>query len=400
MTKARLWPLHPAPIDGEALSSWLHRIASCYNTDVEHLCDDIGYPLRTGRADDIDVVPPPGMIDVLAERAGVTAARVREMSVAGWVPWLLDDMEPLPDGFATYVRQISVLRPVEKQKTRLVPPWRPWLSDHLRPRACPECVAASPPPQPYQLLWTIPIISSCPTHGCWLEATFATRGFFGTWDFDRPAPRPAPEHILTMDQRTLDAFTLGHVDLPRRRVHAGIWFRLVRTIIDELSCPLSENRPSGADTIRQIWESAGYPVRDGQALWRPYELQYETVQAHTMEAAATAITLLENGSITGPGKDAHLFQPLPQVVVSDGTPPATRSRGFGDGLSLMDTFRAAIDEARSNPAKARVLFSLATYKRTEADDLHEMVNMFVELNIPLDFHHATSTGALCNTQNK
>ena len=329
------------------------------------------------------------VIDVLAERAGVAPARVREMSVAGWVPWLLDDMEPLPDGFATYVRQMSVLRPVEKQKTRLVPPWRPWLSDHLRPRACPECVAASSPPQPYQLLWAIPIISSCPAHGCWLEETFAARGFFGIWDLDRPTPRPAPESILTLDRRTLDAFDLGRVDLPRRQVHAGIWFRLLRTIIDELSCPLSENRPSGASTIRQIWEAADYRARDGQSLWRPYEQQSETVQWHTMEAAAIAITLLENGSITGWGKDADLFQPAPHSAVSDGTPPTTRSLESGDGLSLMDAFNAAVDEARINPAEARTLFNLATYKRTDADDFHDVVKMFVELDIPLDFHHAS-----------
>lgn len=388
MTGPRRWPLHPAPIDGEALSSWLHRIAACYGTDIEHLGDDIGYKLGTGNPDDIDLVPPTGMIDILTERTGVTAARLRQMSVAGWIPWLLDDMEPGPDGFATYVRQLSVLRPVGKQKMRLVPSWRPWLADHLPSRACPECVAANPYPQPYRLMWAIPVVSSCPSHGCWLEATIAARGFFGMWDFDRPTPRPAPEHILTLDRRTQDAFAVGHVDLPRRQVHAGIWFRLLRTIIDELSCPLSENRPSGASTIRQIWQEAGYRARDGQALWHPYEQQPESVQRHTMEAAATAIALLENGSITGPGKDAHLFQPAPQIAISDGTPPKKNAPRFGAGLSLKDAFNAVVDEARINPAEARTFFNLATYKRNDADDIHEMVNTFIELDIPLDFHHA------------
>jgi hypothetical protein len=384
----RRWPLHPGPIDGEALSSWLHRVAGCYGIEIEYLGDDIGYKLGTGNRDVIDLAPPTGMIDILVERTGVTSDRLREMSVAGWVPWLLDDMAPGPDGFATYVRQLSVLRPVGKQKTRLVPSWRPWLSHHLQPRACPECVAASPSPQPYQLLWSVPIVSSCPTHGCCLEATTAARGHFGIWDIDRPAPRPAPEHILTLDRRTQDAFAVGHVDLPRRQVHAGIWFRLVRTIIDELSCPLSENRPSDAGNIRKIWEETGYRARDGQALWHPYELQSDMLQRHTMEAAATAITLLENGSIIGPGTEAHLFQAPPHIAVSDGAPPKTRSLGFGDGLSLNDAFNAAVDEARINPAAARTLFNLATYKQNDADRIHDVVNTFVELNIPLDFHHA------------
>jgi hypothetical protein len=392
--------LHPVPIDGEALSSWLHRIASCHGTDIEHLGDDMGYKLRTGNPDDIDLAPPPGMIDILTERTGVAPVRLRRMSVVGWVPWLLDDMEPGPDGFATYVRQLSVLRPVGKQKTRAVPSWRPWVSEHLPPRACPECVAASLSPQPYQLLWAIPIVSSCPAHGCWLETTIATRGYFGMWEHNRPAPRPAPEQILALDQRTWGAFMVGHVDLPRRQVHAGIWFRLLRAIVDELSCPLSENRPSDAGTIRQIWEEAGYRARDGQALWHPYEQQPETVQRHTMEAAATAITLLENGSITGRGKDAQLFQPPPQIAIRDGTPPKKHPQRFGDGLSLMEAFNALVDEARINPAAARTFFNVATYKRNDADTIHQMVNDFIELDIPLEFHDATNTEVVCNTQNK
>ena len=55
----------------------------------------------------------------------------------------------------------------------------------------------------------------------------------------------------------------------------------------------------------------------------------------------------------------------------------------------MDAFNAAVDEARINPAEARTLFNLATYKRTDADDFHDVVKMFVELDIPLDFHHAS-----------
>ncbi|WP_370874021.1 TniQ family protein [Arthrobacter bambusae] len=132
------------------------------------------------------------LIPGLADRTGAAPSRLRQMSVAGWVPWLLDDMDPVPDGFAAYTRQLSVLRPAGKKKARLVPSWRPWLSDRLPARGCPECVAATPSHHPYQLLWAIPIVSSCPAHGCWLEATIAARSYFGMWDFDRPSPRPAP----------------------------------------------------------------------------------------------------------------------------------------------------------------------------------------------------------------
>ncbi len=383
MTGPRRWPLHPAPIDGEALSSWLHRIARCYGTDLEHLGDDIGYKLGTGNPDDIGLLPAPGMIDVLAQRTGATPARLRQMSVAGWVPWLLDDMTPGSDGFATYVRQLSVLRPAGKQKPRRVESWRPWLSAHLPSRACPECVAASPSPQPYQLLWAIPIVSSCLAHGCWLEPTRATRGYFGIWDYDRPEPSPVPEHILALDQRTQDAFTIGHVDLPRRQVHAGIWFRLLRAIIDELSCPLSENRPSDANTIRKVWDETGYRARDGQAIWRPYELQSEIAQRHTMEAAATAIQLLQNGTIIGRGKDAGLFTPAPVVKIDDGTDPPQAVAKVDYWRQAMEALEEAVDDARHNPDAARQLFYLMTYNRTDTDSLHDACNLFDELRIPL-----------------
>ena len=395
MIGPRRWPAHPAPIPGEALSSWLHRIAACYGIDLTLLGDDIGFTLGRSAADDIDMVPPSGMIDVLTERTGVTVDRMRQMSVDGGVPWLLDTLEPVPDCFETYARQLSVLRPPGTQNTRDVPRWRPWLlSPHLPTRACPECVAASPSPHPYLLLWAIPIVSSCPVHGCWLEDPLTARGYFGMWELEPPTSRPAPEHILTLDQRTHDAFTIGQVELPRRNVHAGIWFRLLRTIIDELSCPISGSRKVVTDLIRQVWTQAGYRTRDGQAFWYPYEQQPEPVQRHTMEAAATAVMLLENGSITGLGNDSDLFRPVPDSVISDGTPPPqppTRAPflPIGERLSLREAFTAAVEDARVNPAGARTLFNFAAYKHNDADQIHDVVNAFIELAIPLDFHRTT-----------
>ena len=389
MTAPRRWPLHPAPLPGEALSSWLRRIAACYSAELEVLGDDLGFTVRPGSHEDIDLVPPPGMIDVLTSRTGVAPDRSLQMSVAGWVPWLLDDMQPSPESFATYTRQLSVLRPAGRFKSRLVPSWRPWLSSHLHSRACPKCVAASDSPKPYLLLWALPLISTCPIHGCWLQATLAPRGYFRLWDFDPPVPRAAPEHLLKMDQRTQYTFTIGQVELPRRSVHAGIWFRLLRTIIDELSCPLSENHPADAKIIRQIWTQTGYRVRDGQSSWHPYEQLAESVQQHTMEAAATAVMLLETGAITGSGTDAPLFHPVPDFAMSDGTPSHPPSTPAGARPTLMDALKEAVDAARVNPADARTLFNLATYKRDDAEHLHEMVNAFIDLSIPLDFHHTT-----------
>ncbi|MCZ7140516.1 hypothetical protein O6379_23730, partial [Salmonella enterica subsp. enterica] len=86
------------------------------------------------------------------------------------------------------------------------------------------------------------------------------------------------------------ALTTGHVELPRRRIHAGLWFRLLRTLLDELNTPLS-TCGTCAGYLRQVWEGCGHPLRAGQSLWRPYETLNPAVRLQMLEAAATAISL-------------------------------------------------------------------------------------------------------------
>lgn len=391
MTGSRRWPLHPAPVDGETLSSWLSRVAACYDTNLEGLGDDIGLRVDKNSRDDIDCEPPPGMIEILAERSGLTLDRLRQMSVAGQVPGLLDDMHPHPDGFNTYVRRFSVLQSADRFKPRQVSSWRPWLPPRLRARACPGCVANSSSPAPQLLLWAIPIVFSCSVHGCWLEEMITARGYVNLSAPHLPELRSAPEHVLALDRRTHDAFMTGQVELPGRVVHAGMWFRLLRTLIDELSCPLSESCPSTARTIKIIWAEAGHPTRDGQSTWHSYERQNETVQQHTMEAAAIAVTLLESGAIHGGGRQAALFSPVPTAIIFDSTPPTSATAAHGpveERPSLMECFNAAIASARINREEARTVFKIAIYGKHSADEIHAVVNTFRELGISLDFHHA------------
>lgn len=45
-----------------------------------------------------------------------------------------------------------------------------------------------------------------------------------------------------MDRRTHEGITTGTVTLPRRPVHVGVWFRLLRTLLDEVNTPTSQLR--------------------------------------------------------------------------------------------------------------------------------------------------------------
>jgi hypothetical protein len=49
-----------------------------------------------------------------------------------------------------------------------------------------------------------------------------------------------------------------------------------------------------AGSVRYVWERCGHPLRAGQSLWRPYEILDPAVQLQMLEAAATAIELIES----------------------------------------------------------------------------------------------------------
>jgi hypothetical protein len=61
------------------------------------------------------------------------------------------------------------------------------------------------------------------------------------------------------------------VSLPDGSVHAWVWFRLLRRLLDEVSAgPSVLSAPSQA-TMDLIWSRACMPVRGGLAVWRPRE---------------------------------------------------------------------------------------------------------------------------------
>lgn len=306
MIFSRRWPVHPAPLPGEALSSWLRRIADCYSASLDDLVWDLGHVVD--RPEDLDTCPPSGFARDLARHTGVDEHLIQRMSLSGWAPWLIDQVEPDPESFTTYTRQFSVLLPAGTRRLREIPTWRAWLPSKQALRACPQCIATSKPPYAYQLLWKLLLTLSCPFHGCFLEPRARTATYFSDWERQPPTPRPPSATVLAMDSRTWQAMTVGSVDLPQRQVHAGIWFRLMRTIIDELGTTMTESR-TAVRMIMGIWAEAGYPLRAGPLKWQTHEGYPLGAQLRTLEATATAIHFLENQTLRGQGPDAALFLP-------------------------------------------------------------------------------------------
>ena len=307
------------------------------------------------------------------------------MSFAGWVPWLLDSLDSrIPDALETYAFQFSVLLLKRNRKTRSITSWRAWLPSQPIHRACPLCLNDSVD-QAVLLAWKLPLMLSCPQHGCWLEFYSGVPGRFLSWENADAAPRTASEAVAVMDRRTWQALTKGYVELPRRRIHAGVWFRLLRTLLDELNTPLSQCGPY-AWSVRYAWECCGHPLRAGQSLWRPYEILAPAVQLQMLEAAATAIELIESNVVRPHGERAALFLLEPQTGFTNGMPEKKRKpEPIDHWREAIKALNEAIAEARHNCETARSLFTLASYGRRDPESLDRLRDTFAQEGIPPEF---------------
>jgi hypothetical protein len=325
----RRWPLHPQPGVLESLSSWLERLARLYDLSVKDLLTrNLDLVDENPRLADLDYETPRRVLAALAERTGVELTRLTSMTLAGWAPWLFDSLSVRAHGegeqrvFDTYVRANSVLLAPGEAGTHYVDRWKSWCGPWLpipmgwRRRMCPVCVAD--PERGRSLMWKLPLMIGCVEHGCWLEQV--TDVEIALLD-GHPLDPPVNEPLATLDRYTHDALTAGRVELPGRSVHAAVWFRLLRSLLDEVSLATSTLRAHGRTTLEQVWESAGRPERGGLTVWKPYEqLDWET-QESMLRAAAVALHLAATGEITARGRLASALA-LPRRHVYDGDAPA------------------------------------------------------------------------------
>lgn len=143
------------------------------------------------------------------------------------------------------------------------------------------------------------------------------------WTSVTAAPSRVRDAVSLMDRRIWQAITTGSVDLPQRRVHAGIWFRLLRTLLDELSAVEAQCGRRQLAEIRLLWEYCGYPFRAGLLLWRPFETLPWPTQQQLLEATALFMELIEAGTLTALGTSAHLLLPESDRKIIDGTQPVS-----------------------------------------------------------------------------
>ncbi len=378
----RRWPLHPRPIEGEALSSWLGRVAATYNLRPEDLLKyDFGYEIST---DDLDFNPSDTLLENIMHRSNLSLEKIHNMTFRSWVPFIIDQIDPVNNNFDVYILQYSVLLPVKARSSPALSNWRPWLSNPPIVRACQTCIT-SDPKNAIHLSWKIPIMLTCPLHGCRLQPCITYSSEHVYWKEEEINDLPVTQEIINMDTRTWKALMTGTVDLPRHSIQAGVWFRLLRSLINELSLPLS-HYPSHVHRIKKVWNACEHPIRGGLNMWKPYEYLPFKIQVKLLEAAATAIAMIEAGSLSAPGEHAKLFQA--DFVDNKDWPSYLDPSNTNDKYQKFyfnELLEQVIEEAKVNRESAESLRGLCLFGRKDPDVIKEIDNLFLELEIPFQF---------------
>lgn len=350
------WPLHPCPGPVEALSSWLDRTARLYGLSagdlLRHNLGPASFALLARDDLDLDWDPPREVLAAVSERTGLQLHELLPMTMAGWVPWLVDslDLRAGQEMFDTYVRQHSVLlRPGEAGRNQ-VSGWLPWIPARPVRVACPACGAD--PRRGSMLMWRLPLMASCAEHGCLLQPEPDVR--FAVLAGNELRPVPASPHVAALDQCTFRALTTGRVSLPGGQVHAGVWFRLLRTLLDEVSTAPSMVGALSRATLGVIWRRLGMPVRGGLAVWRPYERLAWPLQRAMISATATALHLGGTGEITARGTLGRYLACEPHRDVYEGDRQAWEIKQAAAELD------AVIGQARTDPGAARQVLAMLT----------------------------------------
>lgn len=221
-------------------------------------------------AAELDHDPPSHLLEVLAERTGTPRGRIRAMTLDGYVPLLIDALAPSPDLFSTYVCQVGCVLPLDGRRRELPSgglPWVPWIAADLLeelPHCCRACLAGDAIPY-VRIHWRAAWMASCPAHGVLLRPTA-----IGAWGFypDRGGEPPLPS-LVSLDHLTLTAVTTGAVMLPDGQIlHAGLWLRQLRALLDEVTRPLHRLGRARAGVVA-AWEQAGVPAGARMRFTRP-----------------------------------------------------------------------------------------------------------------------------------
>jgi hypothetical protein len=287
------WPLHPKPYANEALSSWINRLAAAYDIDpIAFLGFEFNYLIEREEFELIDLNPPYRLLEGLAERTNIEVSDIRALTAQSYVPLLIDSLAPMPGYYANYAYQFNLILSRKKPMDRNVEEWIPWftIKRFLKTHGCKACIDEDK--QAYiRLHWRFPWMMSCPKHGLLLKevSLFSwplDRKVQALWAEGAEQAQEAPETLVCMDAITLKAVTLGTTNVPARNMHGGVWLRMLRVLLEELSLPASLLPTQIRHLVESFWKEINLPFRYSLSRWRPFEEYKQESQYVLMHLAS------------------------------------------------------------------------------------------------------------------
>jgi len=142
-TDSRPWPVRPAPLPDESMTSWFVRLAESNGVTVNTAFNSLNPGARS--AFDPDQRPPEGFVEELEKRSLVSKASLNAL---------------------TLVPSLAVLQQFKTQNGSNQMPWKcKDTSVHrlIKNQVCPLCLAADPIPH-FRLVWRLSFVTMCDRH--------------------------------------------------------------------------------------------------------------------------------------------------------------------------------------------------------------------------------------------
>jgi hypothetical protein len=198
-------------------------------------------------------------------------------------------------------------------------------------------------------------MTGCGEHACRLEPELDVN--LAVLNLAPLTPAPVDPLVAELDRCTHEGVTTGMVTLPGRAVHVGVWFRLLRTLLEEVSMAPSRVGARSRATLEHVWQATGRPVRAGLTVWRPYEQLDWPLQEAMLNAAAVALRLAADRRITPRGTLGPALAEPPHERVYNGDDPRRRPMAAPDFATAINAW---LDTARTDPETARQMLRMLT----------------------------------------
>lgn len=369
------WPIHPVPYVDESLLSWIMRIAKIYEIYTWDLLKyEFDIELEVNDLHIIDINPPVNILDKLSQRTGVDVKKIRALTAHSYVPLLLDAVEPLnsenkdnPNSFSDYVNQFNVFprksKPYSNEAIDLTMSnnWIPWIDDKRLKNTfvCESCLKEDK--EPYlRLYWRFSWMMTCPVHKEILRQvklySFTKQiEFYFMQDVERLPS--SIDTVYMIDEITMQAVTKGFVKIQAGCLHGGVWLRLLRSLVEELSLQQQNFSHGVLNSIRPLWKMIGLFCREGFYRYKVFEECNIDQQLTLMLVVSKAIQAIFSNQITFVTSGIKLLTPgfiatkdLPSIYtgyITEPSPPKTIGQLMEDVITSMRSDTKVVVEFRN-----------------------------------------------------